>query len=128
LVACLRAGSLAIPDLVAETREHRARHAEEVTAYSDSVNSKIAPLKWAGRLPDKGNEVSALSPRHVSAASPVAGAALTVAGALSRAIELWQETEEARYRRPYLRSLGERQPLPPRWLAHLRAAESGRED
>jgi len=127
LVVRLRAGSLAIPDLVAETREHRARHAAEVTAYSATVNSKIAPLKWAGRLPEQGDEVSALSPRHVSAASPVAGAALTVAGALSRAIELWQETEEARYRRPYLRSLGERQPLPPRWLAHLRAAESERE-
>jgi hypothetical protein len=128
LVARLSASSLAIPDLVAETREHRARHAETVTAYSATVNSKIAPLKWAGRLPDKGDEVAAaLSPRHVSVATPVAGAALTLAGALSRAIELWQETEDARYRRPYLRSLGERQPLPPPWLLHLRAAESGRE-
>jgi hypothetical protein len=89
--------------------------------------SKIAPLKWAGKLPEDGDEIAALSPRHLSAASPVAGAALTVAVALSRAVELWQETEEARYRRPYLRSLGERQPLPPRWLARLRAAESGLE-
>lgn len=127
LVARLRAASVAIPDLIAETREHRVRYAEAVAAYSAAVTSKIAPLAWAGTLPDDGNEIAALSPRHVSAASSVACAALSVAGALNRAVELWQETEEARYRRPYLRPLGERQPLPPRWLARLRAAEPGRE-
>jgi hypothetical protein len=127
LVARLRAASVAIPDLFAETREHRARYAEAVTAYSATVTSKITPLTWTGTLPDVGNEIAALSPRHVSAAGAVAGAALTMAGAFSRAVELWQETEEARYRRPYLRPLGERQPLPPRWLARLRAAESGME-
>jgi hypothetical protein len=127
LVADLRAGSLAIPELVAETREHRARYTQAVTEYGASATSKIAPMKWPGQLPEEGNEVIGLSPRPVSAASPVAGAALTAAKALSRAVELWQETEEARYRRPYLRSLGERQPLPQRWLSCLRAAESGLE-
>jgi len=127
LVARLRAGAMAIPSLIAETRKFRMRYTEAVTAYGATAISKIAPLKWATTLPADGNEATALSPRHVSAASPVARAALTVAAGLSRAVELWQETEEARYRRPYLRSLGERQPLPPRWLARLRAAESGLE-
>ena len=125
LVTRLRAGGLAIPSLLAETREHRTRCTAALTAYSATAASKIAPLKWARDLPDEGDEAAALSPRHVYAASPVAATALTLARSLSRAIDLWQETEEARYRRPYLRSLGEQQLLPPRWLARLRAAESG---
>jgi hypothetical protein len=126
LVARLRASCAAIPDMIAETREHRARYSEAVTAHSTTVTSKIAPLKWA-RLPDDSDELRAMSPKYLNAASPVAAAALTVAGALRQTVDLWRETEETRYRRPYLRRLGERQPLPPRWLARLRTAESGLE-
>ena len=49
-------------------------------------------------------------------------AALALTSAVAMAAELWQDTEQARYRRKYLRALGEPQPLPPRWLARLRAA------
>ncbi|WP_436520657.1 DUF6218 family protein [Actinoplanes sp. HUAS TT8] len=125
VVARLRAGVLAIPDLIAETREHRARYEEALAAYTATTTSKIAPLAWARALPSAGEEVAALSPRPIVAASPAASAALTLAKSLSQAIELWQMTEEARYRRPYLRSTGAQQSLPPRWLARLRRAESG---
>ncbi|GIF08936.1 DUF6218 family protein [Actinoplanes siamensis] len=126
LVARLRAGSLAIPELVAETREHRARHVEALAAYRATATSKVAPLAWPRELPEAGAEAAALTPRPFHAASPAAAAALTLAKALGQAVELWQGTEETRYRRHYLRGTPQ-QHLPPRWLAHLRAAESGRE-
>ncbi|TWG24472.1 DUF6218 family protein [Actinoplanes teichomyceticus] len=127
MIARLRAGRLAIPDLVAEIREHRVHYSEELTAYSASTSSKLAPLKWARELPDEADEADVLTRRPAYAANPAAAVALTLAGTLRQVIDLWRETEEARYRRPYLRSLGELQILPPRWVGRLRAAESGSE-
>jgi Family of unknown function (DUF6218) len=125
LVTRLRASALEIPSLLAETREHRALYSEALAAYSATVPAKIAaPLKWPRELPNKGDEALVLSPQYVSTAGPAASAALSLAGALSRAIDYWQETEETRYRRPSLRSLVERQTLPPRWLTRLRDANS----
>jgi hypothetical protein len=48
---------------------------------------------------------------------------LSIAGAVERAVELWTDTEQIRYRRPYLRTLGEPQVLPPRWRARLTATQ-----
>jgi hypothetical protein len=124
LVARLRTESLAIPALIDETRAHRVRCEEELKAHGAAASSKIAPLAWPRPLPAPGAEAAALTPRHVSGASPVAIAALTVADALRNAIDLWQETEEARFRRRYLRTLGDQRLLPPRWAARLRIAES----
>ncbi|MEV0430605.1 DUF6218 family protein [Micromonospora sp. NPDC050495] len=42
--------------------------------------------------------------------------------AVANTAQLWQDTEQARYRRAYPRLLGDPQPLPPRWLARLREA------
>ncbi|BBH68823.1 hypothetical protein ACTI_55080 [Actinoplanes sp. OR16] len=127
MVAQLRAGYLTIPDLVAEIRELRAHYTEELAAHSVSTSSKIAPLKWARELPSEADEVGVLTTRPTYAANPAAASALSLVGTLRQIIDLWQETEEARYRRPYLRSLGELQVLPPRWVGRLRAAESGSE-
>ncbi|WP_305784980.1 DUF6218 family protein [Symbioplanes lichenis] len=112
-----------IPDLLAETAEHRRRYEDAVEAHRATTKSKIAPLAWARELPaDPRGE---LTPQLRAAASPVAAAAIGLAGALERAVDLWQETEQARYRRPYLRKFGEPQPLPPRWLARARAVAAG---
>ncbi|WP_373367482.1 DUF6218 family protein [Micromonospora purpureochromogenes] len=40
----------------------------------------------------------------------------------SQVAQLWQDTEQVRFRRRHLRSFGEPRQLPPRWLARLRAA------
>jgi hypothetical protein len=127
LVTRLRIASLAIPDLIAETREHRVLYSNALTANGSQATAKIASLKWKRELPSEGQEASALSRQPVSVSSPTVSAALAMAGALRQAIGYWQETEEARYRRPQLRALGEPQPLPPRWRACLQAAESGME-
>jgi hypothetical protein len=127
LVARLRATGLAIPGLIAETREHRARYDEALATYRATTGAKVSPLTWARDLPVPGDEEAALSPRPFYAASPAATAALIIAKSLGQAIELWQMTEEARFRRPYLRGLGPQQPLPPGWAARLRSAESGLE-
>jgi hypothetical protein len=127
LATRLRAATLEIPALLAEIREHRVRYSEALTAHSPTATSKTAPLRWARELPNAGDEATVLSPHHVSAASPASSAALSAAGALTRSIDYWQETEETRCRRPHLRSLGERQLLPPRWLARLRSANSSME-
>jgi hypothetical protein len=114
---------LDIPSLLREIGEHREAYAEALERHRPTTKSKIAPLQWTEEIPDDLETVrDALTPPISTGAAPVVAQALAVAGAVRRAVELWQDTEQARYRRTYLRSLGEPQPLPPRWLATLRAA------
>ncbi|MFI6225871.1 DUF6218 family protein [Micromonospora echinospora] len=121
LVAALRNNILTIPDLLTEISEHRASYAEAVERHRTVTKAKLAPLAWATEMPCREVLMQLASPQS-AAASPVAAAALALASAVARTAQLWQDTEQARYRRTYLRSLGEPQPLPPRWLARLRAA------
>jgi hypothetical protein len=118
VISGLASGVVAIPDLLAEIAEQRTRYADALEQYRSITKSKIVPLEWSREIPPPHT----LTPRHLGAASPVAGQALAVAGALHAAIGLWQDTESVRYRRPYLRQLGQPQALPPRWVARLRSA------
>ncbi|GGQ83957.1 DUF6218 family protein [Couchioplanes azureus] len=127
LVDAFTASIAVIPDLLNEVSEHRTRYTAAVEAHRIATKSKLVPLAWACGLPaDPDAAKSAVFLQPSFANSPVAAAALGVVGSLRRAVELWQDTEQVRYRRSYLRSLGEPQRLPPRWLAHLRATESAR--
>jgi len=112
---------LLIDDLLAEIREHRERCSEAHDAFRATRKTKITDLDWGSEIPpaERAREVLTVAR---SAASPVAAAALAVAGAIRNAVELWEITEQVRYRRVHLRSFGDAQPLPPRWLAGLRAA------
>lgn len=122
-VAALRDSLVVIPDLLAEITELRQRYAGALEAHRATAKSKFGPLVWAREVPDGFDAARrSLTPALSGVASPVAAQALGIAGALERAVELWQDTEQARYRRSYLRSLGEVQALPPRWMARLRAA------
>jgi hypothetical protein len=112
---------LFIDDLLDEIREHRQRYAEAHDAFRATRKAKITDLDRASEVPPPGRARSLLTVRR-PAASPVAASALAVAGAVRTAIELWVVTEQVRYRRVHLRSSGDAQPLPPRWLAGLRAA------
>jgi hypothetical protein len=112
---------LLIDDLLAEIREHRDRYAEAHDAFRATRKTKITDLDWASEIPPP-DRARALLTVNRPAASPVAEAALAVAGAVRNAIELWEVTEQVRYRRVHLRSFGDAQPLPPRWLAALRTA------
>lgn len=126
LVSVLRSNMLFIPDLLEEIREHRRICAEAVERHRPHTNSKLVPLAWSIELPDDQEQARRLlTPSPQPAAAPVAAEALALAGSVRRAVELWQDTEQTRYRRAYLRSLGEAQPLPPRWLATLRTAGAG---
>jgi hypothetical protein len=123
LVADLRAHVLDLPPLLAEIGAHRRGYAEALEAYRPRTKSKILPLAWAEEIPaDLDAARRVLSPPPPVGAEPVAAEALTVAGAVRRIAALWQDTEQVRFRRSYLRSLGEPQALPPRWIARLRAA------
>lgn len=125
LVSTLRSNLLLIPDLLQEVREHRRTCAEAVDRHRPATRSSILPLAWSMDLPDDPAQARTMLTPAPTAASPVVAEALTLAGAVRRAVELWQDTEQVRYRRVYLRSLGEVQPLPPRWLAALRRAAAG---
>ncbi|MEV1017032.1 DUF6218 family protein [Micromonospora sp. NPDC049801] len=121
LVSTLQGSVLTIPELLAEIAEHRSAYSEAVDRQRAVSKSKLAPLAWPTEVPDHEDLAIrlAVQPR---AASPVAGVALALTSAVAMTAQLWQDTEQARYRRKYLRTLGEPQPLPPRWLASLRAA------
>ncbi|MDG4810612.1 DUF6218 family protein [Micromonospora sp. WMMD1120] len=121
LVSTLRGHVLTVPELLTEIIDHRSAYAEAVDRQRALSKSKLAPLAWPSEVPDHEDLAIrlAVQPR---AASPVAGTALALTAAVTRTAQVWQDTEQARYRRKYLRALGEPQPLPPRWLAVLRAA------
>jgi hypothetical protein len=113
---------LLIEDLLAEIREHRQTYTEAHDAFRATRKTKITDLDWtSSEVPPDDHARSVLTP-HRPAASPVAASALAVAGAFRNAVELWELTEQVRYRRVHLRSSGDAQPLPPRWLAALRTA------
>jgi hypothetical protein len=112
---------LHIEDLLDEIREHRQRYTEAHDAFRATRKAKITELTWTSEVPPADRARSLLEVRR-PAASPVAAEALAVAGAIRNAIELWEDTEQVRYRRVHLRSFGDAQPLPPRWLAALRTA------
>ncbi|MER7164944.1 DUF6218 family protein [Micromonospora sp. NPDC000207] len=120
LVAALRNNILTIPELLNEISEHRNSYAEAVERHRTVTKTKLAPLVWATEMPDPEVLRQRADERTV-AASPVTAAALALTSAVATTAQLWQDTEQARFRRTYLRSLGELQPLPPRWLARLRA-------
>ncbi|UQU62664.1 DUF6218 family protein [Couchioplanes caeruleus] len=126
LVDEFAAGVASIADLLDEVCEHRERYGAALEAYRATAKSKLAPLAWAQDVPaDREAAERLISFQPSCAASPVVASALSIVGSFRRAVELWQDTEQVRYRRSYLRSLGEPQPLPPRWLAHLRATAPG---
>jgi hypothetical protein len=126
LIRALAASIVVIPDLLKEISEYRQRYTDAVESHRSTNKSKIVALSWAREVPgDPDTARQVLTAHRQSAASPVAGEAIRLAGALERAIDLWQDTEQVRYRRSYLRSFGEPQSLPPLWLTNLRAAAQG---
>jgi hypothetical protein len=112
---------LLLDDLLAEIREHRQRYTEAHDAFRATRKAKITELAWPSEVPAPEHARTVLGV-HRGAASPAAAAALAVSGAVRQAIELWEDTEQVRYRRVHLRSFGDAKPLPPRWLAALREA------
>ncbi|GAB3937437.1 DUF6218 family protein [Micromonospora vulcania] len=113
---------LTIPELLEEVRTHRSIYSAAVEQHRARVKSKTTPLTWPTSVPEQERlDAWAIKERFASA-SPVAAAALTLTAAVARTVQLWQDTEQARYRRTYLRSIGEPQPLPPLWLSQLRKA------
>ncbi|MGC4798439.1 DUF6218 family protein [Micromonospora saelicesensis] len=113
---------LTIPELLEEISEHRSSYTTAVEQHRSRVKSKIAPLAWPMQLPGQELLATWAAKDRFASASQVAATALAVTAAVARTAQLWQDTEQARYRRTYLRSLGDPQPLPPLWLAQLRKA------
>ncbi|MCG5440780.1 DUF6218 family protein [Micromonospora foliorum] len=122
LLSKLEGTILALPDLLEEIREHRSSYSIAVEQHRTRVKSKIAPLAWATQLPSQEHLATWAAKDRFASASQVAATALAVTAAVARTAQLWQDTEQARYRRAYLRPLGDPQPLPPLWLARLRKA------
>ncbi|SCG77579.1 DUF6218 family protein [Micromonospora inositola] len=121
-LTALQGNILTIPELLAEISEHRSTYTAAVEQHRASTRSKLAPLAWPTEMPDQQDLAAWAARADCTAASPVAATALALTAAIASTAQLWQATEQARYRRVYLRSLGDPQPLPPRWLARLREA------
>jgi hypothetical protein len=123
LMAALIRNIVTLPDLLEEVSEWRSVLTTAVEDHCKKTKSKIAPLVWPVEVPDRAELVawSAIAQRGTS---PVAADALALTAALRRTAELWHDTEQARYRRTYLRSFGDPQTLPPRWTTRLRTANS----
>ena len=122
LSAAMRRNILMLPDLLAEVAEHRTLIAAAADDYRKTAKSKVAPLVWPTEVPDHSELMSRAAGVQRQGASEVAASALALSTGLAAVAQLWQDTEQVRYRRRYLRSLGEPRTLPPRWLARLRAA------
>ncbi|ASW55044.1 DUF6218 family protein [Plantactinospora sp. KBS50] len=122
LPTALRRHTVAVPDLLTEIAEHRARCADAVERHREGTGSKVAPLAWPTELPAPRDLAEWTARAGSAATSPAAAAALGLTATVARVAQLWHDTEHARYRRSYLRGLGEPSPLPPQWLARLRAA------
>ncbi|MFE9958147.1 DUF6218 family protein [Micromonospora sp. NPDC005299] len=127
LSAAMRRNVLVLADLLEEVAEHRALIAAAAEEYRQTAKSKVAPLVWPTEIPDYSELMSRAVGVQRSAASPVAASALALTTGLAQIVQLWHDTEQVRYRRPHLRSFGDPRPLPPRWLARLRAAVEGAE-
>ncbi|WBB52465.1 DUF6218 family protein [Verrucosispora sp. WMMD573] len=124
-VAALEGNVLAIPDLLDEIAEQRAWYDEAVERHRALSKSKIASLAWPTEVP-AWKELAERTSAQPAAASPVAATALALTSAVAATAQLWEDTEQTRYRRSYLRSLGKPLPLAPRWLARLREAVASR--
>ena len=123
LAARMASNILLFPDLINEVAEQRRRLESTVEAYRAQTTSKILPLVWPQDIPEDAQQARQLVTGNTPlGASPVATEALALAGTLQRVCQLWQDTEQVRHRRSYLRDLGTPEPLPPTWLARLRAA------
>lgn len=122
LLARLQRNILTVPELLTEISEHRSAYAAAVEQHRATAKSKIAPLAWPTAMPDQQELVEWAARAQSASASPVAASALALTAVVASTAQLWQDTEQVRYRRTYLRSLGEPQLLPPRWLASLREA------
>ncbi|WP_433528422.1 DUF6218 family protein [Micromonospora sp. CA-263727] len=121
MVSGLKGNVLTIPDLLDEIGEQRAQYDEAVERHRAMTKSKVVSLAWPTEMPDR-KELAQRASVQPAAASPVAAAALALTSAVMVTAQLWEDTEQTRYRRTYLRSLGEPLPLPPRWLSRLREA------
>jgi hypothetical protein len=121
-----------LPDALAEIADYRRRHADAVDTYQQTSKSKVAPLVWHRDVPTGANspaELAELAGLAVGStpgtSSEVAERALRMARLVAWTASLWQETEQVRLRRRYLvERFGPASPLPPRWLAQLRAASA----
>ncbi|MEU7925811.1 DUF6218 family protein [Micromonospora sp. NPDC049801] len=122
LSAALKRNVVAIPDLLQEVTEQRAAIVLVADDYRRTAKSKVAPLVWPSEVPSVAELRELTAGARRAAASPVAASALALSAGLARVAQLWQDTEQVRCRRRYLRSLSEPRLLPPRWLSILQAA------
>jgi hypothetical protein len=120
-----------LPEVLAEIADHRRMHAAAVDEHQAAAKSKVAPLTYQRDVPTGAGspaELVALAGLgEPGTPSEVADRALLGARLLAWTSGLWQDTEQMRLRRRYLvERFGPASPLPPGWLARLRAANAGR--
>lgn len=117
-----------LPDVLAETGEHRRAYESAVEEHQGRSKSKLSPLLWRRDIPVVDSWpafVRAARLHHPVAASPVAAKTLHLVRAVEWAAELWSQTETVRARRAYLADrFGPATTLPARWLDKLRQAHS----
>jgi hypothetical protein len=124
----LSAAITPIPDLLKEIGDLRQGYEDALDRHRTTNAAQVLPLSWTEEVPGEPDTArAALTPIRWAAGRSVDDTALGVAAAMKRSVALWQDTESLRYRRPYLRSTGRPQVLPPQWTARLRALTEGRE-
>jgi hypothetical protein len=118
-------------DVFGELVARRAAYERMVEARRQTTKN-ISPLEWPrdftlDQLPTDFAGLQILSPLGIAPGAAAVSEVLTVSRVLRWLVELWSQTEQTRNRRPYLREVpGDPEPLPPSWLAAMRAALSAR--
>lgn len=118
-------------DVFSELVARRAAYEKTVEARRQTTKN-VSPLEWSrdfalDQLPANFAELRALSPIGIARGAAAVSEVLTVSRILQWLVELWSQTEQTKNRRPYLREEhGDPEPLPPSWLAAMRAALSAR--
>jgi len=119
-----------LPEVLGEIEEQRQLHADAIEAYRVArPKGSIKPIAYPVAVPTAATSAEELRLAACLAVpvadSGVAARALLLARLTRWSVNLWHATETARLRRKYLvEQFGDEAPLPPRWLAKLRAANT----
>lgn len=118
-------------DVFDDMRVRRSQY-EQTVATVRQGGRQVAPLAWQrdysdGAPPGDFAALHRLSRRRTPPGAPVVSEVLGVCGVLSWLVECWQETEQVKNRRTYIRDEhGGPEELPPCWREAARHAERNR--
>lgn len=108
----------------------RRQEIDMVIEAARQTRKNVAALEWTHDFPDdvapqSVEDLRQLATIGAESGTLAGGAAVTVGQVLRWLVRVWAETEQVKNRRGYVREvLGEREALPPAWLAAVQTASA----